>query len=556
MRKLLLLTLLLVIYITGATQTTIKISPKDFCGITNKSNVFAKQTLANNIIIGNYNSSIGRAYFEFDLATIPSNAKITYAAIRLQAKAGQYTNFGGKVRLERVAEGITDANATNWNLIKTAGNSGDYLGAECEFQNSSVIFFLGESFLPAHIQDRIGKKVAFMVNHKNEQNQVVYLTGTKLDFYLEVTYTTQSTSPSNPVGKGLLSGPKTIYVGNEVTYGTISDKDFDKTFWTYNSAHFEYVDKLIYQFEEYVKLRAKAATSATTINVKVTQKNNRPNAETDHEDELVVMIKPIPDFTINPLATEFIISNNSEISYKIEGIVPEGAKITWTPISNLTYISGQSTTTVKLKAPGSGCSKIKVDIEYAGKKYTQENADIWVGAPPKFTLSSFPFECGTAGRIGINNGTFGYSEKAFAESSVYWKVGGTDASLRSQTKSSCMAFCRWSNNISVDFTIINKYGTSISNTHQPVTSGNCPFPSDPGKGPIPIPGREKSISVPINQPETKSVKIYNLSGVIVYSDNAVDGSFDIKSTVLTDGVYIIEKFDGENRTSEKVILKR
>lgn len=53
-----------------------------------------------------------------------------------------------------------------------------------------------------------------------------------------------------------------------------------------------------------------------------------------------------------------------------------------------------------------------------------------------------------------------------------------------------------------------------------------------------------------------SVKVYDLAGILVYSNNSVNGAFDIRSTVLTDGVYIIEKFDGENRTSEKVMLKR
>ncbi|QIK56129.1 T9SS type A sorting domain-containing protein [Dysgonomonas sp. HDW5B] len=553
MKKLLLLTLLFAIYITGSGQTTIKLSPKDFCGITNKSNVFAKQTLANGIIIGNYNGSIGRAYFEFDLSGIPSNAKITYAGIRLQPKAGQYTNFGGKVRLERAPDGMTDANTTTWNLIKTVGNSGDYIGTEVEFPNTASIKTLGESFLPAHIQSRIGKKIAFLINHKNEQNQFVYLTGNKLDFYLDISYTTQSILPPNPGESGTLKGPKTMYVGDIVTYSVIADKDFDKTVWSYNTTIFELDRRIQYQFEDNLQLKVKKATSATIISVKVTSKD--PNySSMNKNEEMEVVVKPIPDFTIKPVVTGFIVSNNSEITYKIEGIVPEGAKITWTAISNLTYISGQSTTTVKFKTPSYGCAKIKVDIEYVGKKYTQENADVWVGAPPKFTLSSWPFPCGSAGAIKINDLALGYSEKALAESSVSWKVSGVDAFIASQSKTTCSAFCRWSNCIVINFSMTNKYGTTSADTYYPVTTGTCKQP-DPG-GPITQPGRERSALAPIDQTEIKSVKIYNLSGVLVYSDNAVNGSFDIKSTILTDGVYIIEKFDGENRTSEKIMLKR
>lgn len=542
MKKLLLITLLFAIYITLAGQTNTKIYPKDFCGITNKSNVFAKQTLANNIIIGNYNGSIGRAYFEFDLAAIPSNAKITYAAIRLQPKAGQYTNFGGKVRLERVAEGITDANATNWNLIKTIGNSGDYLGTECEFQNSSVINFLGESFLPAHIQDRIGKKVAFMINHKNEQNQVVYLSGNKLDLYLDVSYT-PTPPPSTGGGnqeeslKGLsIMGPDMLTFNSTGTF--IISSFVGNVQWTVNENNMAIIGN---SYINDVKTKAKEVASPSVYirasKAGVTLEKN------------IAVISPIN------VTSSFITSLGGTVSYNILGL-PTSAKVTWTANSNCTLLQGQGTGNTSFQAAANGVIKVTAEIKYNNSVIILTNSDIWVGAPPKFTLSSFPFECGTAGRIGINTGTFGYSEKALAESSVSWKVGGTDASLCSQTKSSCMAFCRWSNNISVDFTITNNYGTSISNTHYPVTSGNCPFPSDPGKKPIPIPGREKSVLVDEDQPEIKSVKVYNLSGVLVYSDNSVNGNFDIRSTVLTNGIYIIEKFDGENRTSEKVILKR
>lgn len=120
------------------------------------------------------------------------------------------------------------------------------------------------------------------------------------------------------------------------------------------------------------------------------------------------------------------------------------------------------------------------------------------------------------------------------------------SSITIQTKSSPL-----SASFSITVSTRNACGQSSSFTGYGTVRGT----GGNGDGPD-LPINEKSVLAPIDQPEIKSVKIYNLSGVLVYSDNAVNDSFDIKSTVLTDGVYIIEKFDGQNRTSEKIMLKR
>lgn len=60
---------------------------------------------------------------------------------------------------------------------------------------------------------------------------------------------------------------------------------------------------------------------------------------------------------------------------------------------------------------------------------------------------------------------------------------------------------------------------------------------------------EKDIN-PVN------VRVYDLSGKIVYTQNNVTGELDLRSTSLYDGIYIIEKYDGKNVTRDKVMLKR
>lgn len=95
-------------------------------------------------------------------------------------------------------------------------------------------------------------------------------------------------------------------------------------------------------------------------------------------------------------------------------------------------------------------------------------------------------------------------------------------------------------------------GTKLFSTKTETVSIGMPRTSS-----ISLDTRSLSVEDSSNTPsDINTIRIYNLSGVLVYSNNAVNGTFDIGSTVLTDGIYIIEKFDGENRTSEKVILKR
>lgn len=66
--------------------------------------------------------------------------------------------------------------------------------------------------------------------------------------------------------------------------------------------------------------------------------------------------------------------------------------------------------------------------------------------------------------------------------------------------------------------------------------------------------------VPIEKEDynnNSDIKIYNLSGQLVKTRKNVDHYFNINSTSLSNGVYIIEKIDKKgNRTTEKVILKR
>lgn len=246
-------------------------------------------------------------------------------------------------------------------------------------------------------------------------------------------------------------------------------------------------------------------------------------------------IKISPDFAITAL--ERLVCQESEVSYAVT--FPAGASVVWTPVERLSYISGQGTSTAKFKVSGNGFAKVKAKVSYQGKEYNLENSDVWIGKPGIIS-TSYPstiiqgdmhtFYADMTGTEGVttykwvkDNGMGGFYIGDDGYSATIRPTGGNGSMFQ----------------FHVDVT--NKCGKTSRYYSVRVSSGF----------------EERSVSVEdINQPELKSVKVYNLSGVIVHSNDAVNGSFDIKSTPLSDGIYIIEKFDGENRTSEKVILKR
>ena len=240
---------------------------------------------------------------------------------------------------------------------------------------------------------------------------------------------------------------------------------------------------------------------------------------------------------------------NNNVSFSLQGIIPQGAVIEWIASDNFTLISGQGTSNAVFRAASVNAQGIaRAKISYSGFSTTLENKEVWIGKPSTPTKidgldSSTSYKSYTEYFFYAGNipGATGYS----------WSVAG-NASIVSSTNQSMVRVqtsnVRNGGSFAVYLKVTNSCGEAQFGDHGTIAPSSGLGGNDMGI--------EKRSLALIDQPEIKSVKIYNLSGVLVYSDNAVNGSFDIKSTVLTDGVYIIEKFDGENRTSEKVMLKR
>lgn len=523
-------------------QTTVKIYPvQSFVGISKKDNTYTKQSIdkePKQFFIG-YNSSnktYGRGYLEFNLTGLPTNATINSARLQITSVIAWDTNFNGKFKVFTCPKS-QDANDFTWNALvgNTAGEIGTF-----NFSKEGDGGYISNDPLKVITKNAIGKSLYLSLNQSDE-SKITRFTGNPLDLYLEVTYTTQGTSPSEPPANNeKISGPKEVFVGAEVGYYAIADKDLDRIQWDYDGNYFEFKRYDVYPLQSGIILMAKKSTSSTNVKVKVTAKD-KEYSYMNFESSISIKIKPIPQYTIKSNSGDRA-CNNSNVTYQIDGIIPDGSKIIWTPISNLTYISGQNTNQASFKATGSGYAEVKVDIEYLGKTYTQINSNIWIGPEPTPKIGG---ALGESGSYAAPNEEYNFSTNRNANIIRYrWGYGGGTSLNYTETTI---------NNVTLKTTSkgLFKVTLSVQNSCGWSNVARNTYTVDPNASLKSILTANEE-----DQPEIKSIKIYNLSGGLVYSNNSVNSSFDIKSTSLKDGIYIIEKFNGQNRTSEKVILKR
>lgn len=236
---------------------------------------------------------------------------------------------------------------------------------------------------------------------------------------------------------------------------------------------------------------------------------------------------------------------NTNVTYKLEG-APSGSTIEWVPGDNVTIVSGQGSSSAIFKTSSDGALTVNAVVTYLGKNITISNSDVWVGTPaaptkiiglesnnkefdPKFTYPFSVIEVDGAtsydwvvsgGQIVGNSD--GASIKVRTNATTGGRIGLLDITV------SAVNVCGKGKSL-------HRYGTIRASGSESV----------------------KLRSVLSDSEFTpQSIKVYNLSGAIVHSQDDLSGDFDIKSTTLPDGIYIIEKSDGKERQSEKVILKR
>lgn len=225
----------------------------------------------------------------------------------------------------------------------------------------------------------------------------------------------------------------------------------------------------------------------------------------------------------------------------------------WTEISNATFVSYNGTRGATFRVSGNGHVVVKAAIRRTNiyQSTTQEiiNSSVWVGVPePKSTLfeptltefypntvyyaspTSIPMIPGTSYSIEVVGGA-----KIYGDARAFRFI--TDSNIKGGT-------------FSLVITAHNKCGSKTKGYAGTIKGQDRP-------GPIVITRMDNITTSTIEANNISySIRIFDLSGKLVYTKNNVSGQFDLRSTSLYDGIYIIEKYDGENITRDKVIFKR
>lgn len=528
--------------LTILAQSKVLISPNpSFVGITKNSSTYAKQTLTDNyssffVGLDNSKNISGRVYLEFNLASIPPKADITSAILKLTT-TGSDPNFNGNIIIKS-SNILTKADEPTWYSLK--GLTGSPI-ISANFPNSGTSLNLTSEALKALIKNSAGGVMCLSLNNSDE-SKIIRFSGDILKLSLEIIHTGINTGESS-TNTELLPIPSKIISGEEITLGYVNmPLVYDIKEWKYDHSQFTEVRRT----KSTITLIPKPIIGSTRASVTMV---------TYFYEQFFYYHRYTHtwDFPINgaPMITtsEKVTCTGTSVVYDIANFTGEYSNITWQPGINMTLNSAQGSYAT-YRSSGNGKGIVKAKVKWNGKEYNLENSDVWVGIPEKPTIPGF----GTIPQIfpGKSRNTFSArAGGADLTNGFIYSISGAASIIQVSIGGEITIE---TSNVTYDspFTIgviaRNKCGQSSIYYANGIVKGS-------GGGDEPPMIEKRAISTS-DDSEIKSVKVYNLSGVLVYSDNAVNGTFDIKSTVLNDGIYIIEKFDGENRTSEKVILKR
>nr|DAJ08495.1 MAG TPA: Gingipain R2 [Caudoviricetes sp.] len=525
---------------------TVVIKPKaTFVGVKKKGDTYTAQTLSGGILLGTKNEETGRGYLEFDLkGKIPSGANINFAEIRLSSKSSEpLGSFGGKIRLERAGRGLNFAGSSEWNQIKTIGISGDYSGIELSYANPSTVQNFAGELIISGVKDGIGKEAAFMINHTSENgSKYVYLDGADDKIILTVTYTTDTTTPTNPSSSNPTKIEGDSILSYDEVYKFMAVPAGPTLNWTWDNNILQYISYTgtsvsLKPYSEFVGFKKTSISCSYSFTAPW---GERLNGKLTKD-----VIVGGTNF-IKTASTIVCAGDNVEYNTPNIDLLP-GAIINWIAKDNMSLVSGQGTATAKFKAQGNGKGIVGVEIKWKGKTFISED-NIWVGMP------SAPTQI-----IGLED------EVTFTPSSSYvfkaigsigateyeWIVTGGTILMENNKqlvtiKMDALGKKEKFKPFEITLFAKNKCGRSLPIIRSGgITSGGDDYE----------PYRLRN-NILDSEFTPQSIKIYNLSGAIVHSQDNLSGDFDIKSTTLPDGIYIIEKSDGKERQSEKVILKR
>lgn len=337
-----------------------------------------------------------------------------------------------------------------------------------------------------------------------------------------------------PITDVNIVGPTQIMAGEEITYSlskslSLGSHPID---WVINDSR--YAQIIGSATSTTVKIKALQTTGSFTIKASMTGIGQ----------SFQQTIQTYPPIQIQTSGEIFCANSQITCSLQVPAYLPSPT-IVWTGVDKFSLLSGQSTNTATFTASGNGYGTIRAVITSLGRSITIENSKVWIGSPDQTITAD-------ASKLSFLTTYKLYANNAGGATSYKWTLIGNATFENGST-----AITSTTNQINIKTGTNNDPGMGQILRVTCEATNKCGTTTRSSNFMFVISGlRSTSIENTTDQPEIKSVKIYNLSGILVYSNDAVNGTFDINSTVLINGVYIIEKFDGENRTSEKVMLKR
>ncbi len=411
----------------------------------------------------------------------------------------------------------------------TKGNDGAYYNASIEVTNGTINDSQKTSYIN---QGVVGTRIDFYVkwNDNSDTGSIKVSIGSRDNQTVSSNFKLTT--------RGIkIAGPSTIKYGSTQDYtitGVVGDIKVNSVSVSTGSA-------------------LRIVNSSTSNPVKITPAKNESNnseswikatAYTSHGTFTTeVRVNIDPEFKVTPNG-DCLVCNNNTMTFSVP--VLSGATITWTAVDKFTLVSGQGTGTATFKATGNGgYGKVKAVMRYNGKDYTNENSDVWVGTPAQPDVPDFAIYDKFFSNLS-------YTFKIFC-SGTYNDPDNTGFHVEVNNNAQVVSFPSHSF-VQIKMKKITRpsYFNMTINGYNKCGAG----PSRTYSGALEVQDGPGIITRSANTIRVNSINVYDLTGRLVYTDNNVLGNFDLKTTSLVNGIYIIQKSDGENTTSEKVILKR
>ncbi|HCO66986.1 MAG TPA: hypothetical protein DIT04_04395 [Dysgonomonas sp.] len=550
MKKILLMVFAICLCLSGFSQIKLEITPtKPIGGIKKESSSYTTQDFVNeqsDFFLGHdtKRDTHGRGYLQFDLRSIPLKANITSVSLKLRTVSYGESNYGGTIILKQCGA-IQKAGEFEWITLDGPGP----ILARQNVSTSGQSISLSGPLLKSAVESEKGRSLYLSLLNE-VPSKIIRYSGGIINLYLEVIYTEGDGSSGGSTGSSfkILEAPLNQYSGDELTLGYAGTSAYTVKKWEYDPNEFSEIRRTSWT----ITLVPKTKKWSQRVTVKMTA---------EYKDLYIIKHRQIAEWSFPVYGRPYIVPSSycecegGTVRYNIEnisGAIGNGRTVWMSNSPNMTLISSNDMSATYRVSGNQACSvsaRVEQSSDKGHRTFDIDNNQVWVGKPNvditgpsrlnynsthTFYVSNLAGGTQYSWRL-IGNGVFTNGTNRISTTVPQVEVR-TGSDPEPGTGSLFKIYCD----------ITNKCGTS---------SGTRQF--------MFVMGGLRSASTIISdvtdnkyENTTYSIRIYDISGKMVYTNSKVTGELDLRSTSLYDGIYIIEKYDGKNVTRDKVMLKR